>query len=63
MQECKYNNDKTANGIIHKNCSNEEMKKINHSKDDIPCMGKNCGMFEKKMVLLNQNKITMEVSV
>lgn len=47
MKECKYNNDKTVNRTTHKKCSNEEMKKINHSEKDIPCMGKSCGMFEK----------------
>ena len=46
MQDCRYSNDKTVNGTTHEKCSNEEMKKINHSKKDIPCMGKSCGMFE-----------------
>ena len=32
---------------VHEICKNEEMKKINHSENDIPCMGKNCGMFER----------------
>ena len=41
------NNDKMEYRTVHEICKNEEMKKINHSENDIPCMGKNCGMFEK----------------
>ena len=47
MQDCRYSNDKTEDRIVHEICSNEEMKKINHSEKDIPCMRKSCGMFEK----------------
>ena len=48
MKECIYNNDKMEYKTVHEICKNEEMKKINHSENDIPCMGKNCGMFEKR---------------
>lgn len=47
MKECIYNNDKMEYRTVHEICKNEEKKKINHSENDIPCMGKNCGMFEK----------------
>lgn len=52
MKECIYNNDKMEYRTVHEICKNEEMKKINHSENDIPCMGKNCGMFEKKQLKL-----------
>lgn len=47
MKECIYNNDKMEYRTMHEICKNEEMKKINHSENDIPCMGKNCGMFKR----------------
>ena len=50
MHNCRYSNDKIVNGITHEKCSNEEIKKINHSKNDIPCIGKSCGMFEANNV-------------
>ena len=40
MKECIYNNDKMEYRTVHEICKNEEMKKINHSENDIPCMGK-----------------------
>lgn len=46
MNECKYSKDKVVDGRIHEICTNTEMKKNNHS-EDIHCMGKICGMFEK----------------
>ena len=49
MNECKYSNDKTVDGIEHEICTNEELKELNKSSDaNIPCMGSQCGKFEKK---------------
>lgn len=49
MNSCKYRKDIIIDRIKHELCSNEELKKINKSKEQyIPCIqGFNCGKFEE----------------
>ena len=48
MNDCKYLRCEVVDGIKHEFCCNEEMKKVNKSKEkDIPCIKVlNCKMFE-----------------
>ena len=48
MNDCKYCKIEVANGIEHEICLNDEMKKIQKTEENIPCITKNCGHFEKK---------------
>ena len=47
MKDCKFNKDKAVDRVLHEICANKDIKEINHSELDVPCIGKKCGKFEK----------------
>ncbi len=49
MTNCKYCKHEVINGIIHEQCTNEELNKASNSKEkNIPCMNpQRCGKSEE----------------
>ena len=54
MNDCKYYKSEISNGIIHEFCLNDELKKLNKSKEKEPHCIKNCGKYEKENSIKNE---------